>query len=297
MKPTSSTIQSHKEETITVVSPMSREEFLVTLACRDWLVVYVCTLIWSVRLPEVSHYPDRRKNFLKRRELMKKLNACIYLVFLIMLLLMPIHVAATTIDVTVDSHAMPWIWNTTTLNSTFQFGIQDGISPTIVDSSSGLSFTPGSTFVISYVSGLTLDTGGIPSADANGLLSFPTKSSGFDLISPYTGTFFPTYYTPLVNSTDTYYLLSLLGTFADASGVIIGTPFHIGNGPFSVTVPLGAMQLQLGITDDGYWDNSGTLQLSVSGPGTPSPVPEPTTMLLVGIGLLGFGGFRKKMES
>ena len=60
------------------------------------------------------------------------------------------------------------------------------------------------------------------------------------------------------------YLVSLAGTFADATGAIVGTPFRIGDFQ-SVTVPVGATQLQLGIDDSKYQDNDGTFVVMITG--------------------------------
>jgi hypothetical protein len=77
----------------------------------------------------------------------------------------------------------------------------------------------------------------------------------------------------------------LIGAFANSSGVVVGNPFVIGDGPTSETVGSGATQLLLGVNDDIFYDNSGTLEISVAGPTAAiSAVPEP------GIWVLMFGG-------
>jgi len=53
---------------------------------------------------------------------------------------------------------------------------------------------------------------------------------------------------------------------------------------------------------DGVWLNEGNINLSPYAPQNgfldpnPAPVPEPSTMILIGSGLIGFAGFRKKMR-
>jgi hypothetical protein len=56
----------------------------------------------------------------------------------------------------------------------------------------------------------------------------------------------------------------LCGAFTDSSGVVKGTPFAIGNGA-TVTVPAGATQLQFGMCDNYFADDSGALAVYVSG--------------------------------
>jgi len=57
-----------------------------------------------------------------------------------------------------------------------------------------------------------------------------------------------------------------MGTFADAKGVIIGSPFAVGTQVTKV-VPAGATRLLLGINDDRFYDNSGSLVVDVSAAG------------------------------
>ncbi len=77
--------------------------------------------------------------------------------------------------------------------------------------------------------------------------------------------------------------MELLGTFADANGQIVGTPFAIGDlGTF--TVPSGATQLQLGVNDCGYAGNAGSLNIQITGiPSIPvavSGVPQGSYLAL-----------------
>jgi hypothetical protein len=70
----------------------------------------------------------------------------------------------------------------------------------------------------------------------------------------------------------------LVGTFANSSGAIVGTPFAVGDSA-SVTIPTGATELFLGINDDIYGDNAGSYTVQVSGPAAGlSSVPEPSTV-------------------
>lgn len=92
----------------------------------------------------------------------------------------------------------------------------------------------------------------------------------------------------------TNYLEQLLGTFADASGSIVGSPFTIGNGPLSVVIPTGATQLLMGFNDGWYNDNgAGNLTMKITE--VPAiPEPEIYALMLAGLGLLGFAAQRRK---
>jgi hypothetical protein len=64
----------------------------------------------------------------------------------------------------------------------------------------------------------------------------------------------------------------LVGAYTDGSG-IVKSVLCIGNGPVSFTVPVGATQLQLGINDNVYADNTGSFTISLSkNGGSPSSV-------------------------
>jgi hypothetical protein len=89
--------------------------------------------------------------------------------------------------------------------------------------------------------------------------------------------------------------VELVGTFANSSGVIEGTPFALGNGPTTITVPTGATQLQLGVNDDIFHDNAGSFTVDVSGPAVAS-VPKPTSMILLGTGLVAIGFVTRQLR-
>lgn len=89
----------------------------------------------------------------------------------------------------------------------------------------------------------------------------------------------------------TVYLEELVGTFAD-NGVIVGTPFAIGNGPTTVVIPASANELLMGVNDGWYNDNGGSVRVSVTD--TSAAVPEtcPTVLLLCST-LVGLHLFEK----
>lgn len=191
-----------------------------------------------------------------------------------------VQAATITIPVTVNSKAAPWLWDNTTLNTAYQYGVRDNIAPSTINSSSGLDFAAGNALTINYLNGKTNAFGGSPEVEAKGYFGSYT-TNGFGGSS---GLGFPSKY--MTADWDTY-LNQLVGTFADATGAIIGTPFAIGLGR-TVSIPVGATQLQLGINDDIFADNTGELNLTVS---QSVSVPEPSTIF--GLGVLGFGAFLK----
>ena len=199
--------------------------------------------------------------------------------------------AGTITDiVTVGGTTMPWLWNTSSLNPTFQFGIQDGTDPIVVDSTSAISFAPGGTLTLSFLDGTTSADiyAGSPFVDANGYTP-ASPSIYFANNNPGTsGEYFPSLYMGPANYP--IYLNALVATFTDSLGDIVGTPFAVGGGPVSVLVPVGATQLQLGINDDIFYDNAGSLSVSVEGPDPPS-APEPVSFLLIAFPLAALTAF------
>ena len=200
---------------------------------------------------------------------------------------------AATLSFSVDGQAQPWSYSTSPggLNSSYQFGTNDGVAPTAV--SSGFDFSTGGTFTITYKSGQTSAYAGrAPYADAGGDTSYVANDAGGS-----SGNNFPSYYVD--SSTYPVYLAELIGTFADATGQIVGTPFAIGNGPLSVAAPSGASELLLGINDDIFSDNTGSLLVSVTGPSASlSAVPLPAALPMFGaavlvLGAVGYGMKRK----
>lgn len=184
---------------------------------------------------------------------------------------------ANAATVTVDSQAGPWLQS---LNSGFSYGNSAGFDngpPTTV------SVTSGDLVTIQYVSGTTSPVSGV-NVDANGTAPFdpsvPEESAGR----------FPGFYTADPAHT---YLAELMGTFAN-NGVMVGTPFAIGDASLTLAAPAGANELLLGINDNVYADNTGSLQVSVTE--VASAVPETSTWAMMLLGFLGVGflAFRRR---
>ncbi|MGE3821569.1 MAG: hypothetical protein AB7I30_19335 [Isosphaeraceae bacterium] len=185
--------------------------------------------------------------------------------------------SADFIDVTIDGRAGPWSYTNGGLNTAFQYGVHDELAPVVVSGANGFSFTPGGVFTIQYLGGTTSAGPGFhPFVDANG-----NPAVVFNDMPGSSGQVAPSYF--ISHSEYPVHLSELVGTFADDLGGIVGTPFKVGN-LRSVTVPLGASRLQLGINDDIFNDNAGSLLVRITGP---SAVPEPSSIVLLGCGVIG----------
>ncbi len=160
--------------------------------------------------------------------------------------------------VTVDSHAGPWL---PALNPAYDYGFHDNSNPTVVnEADSGIKFTPGTSLTITYLSGLVSAGGALPFTDANGDTTSP-YGCGPGLTDPPNGKRLPCDYGDLSKQT---HLMALMGAFTDSNGVIVGRPFTIGDGPYPVVIPVGATQLQMGVTDDIYYDNMGSWAIQIT---------------------------------
>jgi hypothetical protein len=183
-----------------------------------------------------------------------------------------------TTTVIVNGTDMPWNWVNGGLNTSDQFGIRDGAAPVLISALNGFAFNSGDTLTLTYLSGLVSVGSGFPNTNANGDTAVPVNNG-----TGSTGTVFPSFY--MNPATYPINLGELVGTFASNTGAIVGTPFAIGDGPTLLTIPVGASQLQLGVNDDRFDDNTGSWSIQVSGPGVLTSVPEPGTGVLCGLGL------------
>jgi hypothetical protein len=170
-----------------------------------------------------------------------------------------VAIAVTTTVLTVPSTAGPW---SPTLNPSFNYGVHDNTAPVIVDASIGILLTPGSTLTVTYRGGTVQAGAGYPIVDANGEPGNVTNTCS--------GNCFPAVH---MNPGPDVFSMKLVGTFAN-NGIIVGKPFPIGNGPTALTVPAGANQLLLGINDNFYSDNSGSLTVAVAVTGVTPIIPS-----------------------
>lgn len=216
--------------------------------------------------------------------------------------------AAAAVTVAVAGTAQPWTYDPGSLNAGFQFGVQDGTGPTIVNFASA-GITAGGSWAVLYKSGLTNAFGGPPAVNQNGHVGLVFKDDGLGS----SGTYFPSHYTPTLWSADPgagVFLNALVFVFTDDNGQIVATPdamevfgdaingysFVFGKG--GSATPAGATRLQLGVNDDIFRDNTGALQVCVGADfdacTVNAPVPEPATWALFVGGFAGVGALLRR---
>ena len=174
-----------------------------------------------------------------------------------------------TVAKTVHASSGPWVV-TLSVNFPYPYGAW-AADPALFSAADGFAFQAGDVLTIQYNSGLwcggTMVSVGT-CVDAKGYLIYgPADNLPLGTSTVYA----PSKY--MDPATYPIYLMQLVGTFADARGEIVGTPFKVGNGPVNVTVPAGAVRLQLGSNLWSYYDARDyytPLNVSVSGPAPPT---------------------------
>ena len=130
-------------------------------------------------------------------------------------------------------------------------GIYYNQSPIIFDATDGFQFMTGDTLTIKYLSGKTDEGFFFGKVDARGNIGDTNFLSTAPDIS----------------------IGTLIGSFANAAGKTFGPILDIGLGGKFV-IPTGAVELRLGINDFYYPDNSGSLDIRVTGLAVLKAVPE-----------------------
>lgn len=187
---------------------------------------------------------------------------------------------SSSITTVVDGRSGPW---NSALNPSFSWGTSV-LPPTVIDSSTGLPMTIGDTLTISYIDGITNGGGGGIFSDANGNAAFGDVAGNPGAPSQY------------ITSQGPVYFMALLGAFTNSNDVIVGSPFKIGNGPFSAIIPQGASKLSMGVNDGGggFFDNGGGLTIGITEAAPPIPEPEAYAMLIAGLALIGIMANRRR---
>ena len=162
---------------------------------------------------------------------------------------------SASISVSVDGRTGPW---DPTINPSYTFGYYANgtmgpsllLQPTVINLASSFAISgPVNSITVQYTGGCANFGWACVNADGQLYGTGPTEIYGA-----------PGFWIP-----GHQYLEQLLGTFADANGVIVGQPFALGNGPITVPVPIGAIQLQLGFNDGWFGDNGGAIAVQVTG--------------------------------
>ncbi|MFC3443636.1 hypothetical protein ACFOKF_20985 [Sphingobium rhizovicinum] len=161
------------------------------------------------------------------------------------------HVQAREVTVIVPATAMPW---NPGINGKKSFGRRDGSRPVMI---AGQHLFEGGKVRFAASGETTTIPGGIaigPDGQADFVADDNIGNSGL---------VFPGHYVD--RATRPVKLNALIGAFIDADGRVVGAPFLVGR-EATVRVPAGAMGIALGINDDIYADNGGSLSVTVDIP-------------------------------
>ncbi len=198
---------------------------------------------------------------------MRIMRGIVCFVGVVLLWALPLRAFGQSVDVNVSGLSGPWEFQFGGLNSTYTYGFDDETAPTTITNIDGKPVEPAQELTVTYLSGLVSvgPTSGWPYVNALGDTAVVANSHNTD---------YPSWYMPTAD--EPIYIGELVGTFANSSGEIVGTPFPVGLSAAFI-VPAGASQLQLGTNDDIFSDNAGSWDVQVS----EVAVPEPTGIVLI----------------
>jgi hypothetical protein len=146
----------------------------------------------------------------------------------------------------VSATAPPWLQSD---NPTlFHFSNEGSGTPVIVPLAPN-GFMAGGNLTLQCTGGV-INGGGLPNSGCAGLTEFPPGTSN----EPGS----------VAVNASVCFTAQVLATFADANGVVVGQPFCVQPTPGTVTVPAGAVQLQLGINDTYIPDNTTITPFSIA---------------------------------
>jgi hypothetical protein len=162
-------------------------------------------------------------------------------------------VSSFTIDKTLDAQSAPWVFNDQ-INAGLQFRDISPGDPLVIGPNDDLHLVAGEQISITVLSGQVQAGSDRPLVDAGGDTTIPTNETDSEII-------IPSRYTPLADHP--VHFMAILGDFTDSAGRVIGQPFAVGFGR-TVIAPAGATQLQLGVNDTVFGDNTGSYMLRIA---------------------------------
>jgi PEP-CTERM motif len=195
-------------------------------------------------------------------------------------------------------------------------GSADGIVPVSVDVNGATSYTFATTGTISLNSGGNINDAdgansgqGSSSSTGSGSISGMVAPGAGYLVGVFIGAGGPSGSAP--SSLD---FTTGDGTAFTSLSPLLNQVFYIGDGltgdgtgtTQQFIVPTGATELYLGISDacgyngspSCYGDNSGSFNVTVNPTGSVTPIPEPSSLILFGTGILGAAGaIRRRFQA